>query len=125
MKHRLKASLPNLSLIHIFGKLIAEAMEKVTTDGVITVEESKTAETYSEVVEGMMFDRGYILSLIHILLQAVREPNRLHSRRLTDLRFPKQSRLLLISDLPLKQFMPAQTAIRSKQLWRLSVSGSN
>ena len=42
------------------GKLIAEAMEKVTRDGVITVEESKTAETYSEVVEGMMFDRGYI-----------------------------------------------------------------
>ena len=42
------------------GKLIAEAMEKGTTDGVITVEESKTAETYSEVVEGMMFDRGYI-----------------------------------------------------------------
>ena len=42
------------------GKLIAEAMEKVTTDGVITVEESKTAETYSEVVEGMQFDRGYI-----------------------------------------------------------------
>ena len=42
------------------GKLIAEAMGKVTTDGVITVEESKTAETYSEVVEGMMFDRGYI-----------------------------------------------------------------
>ena len=42
------------------GKLIAEAMEKVTTDGVITVEESKTAETYSEVVEGVMFDRGYI-----------------------------------------------------------------
>ena len=42
------------------GKLIAEAMEKVTTDGVITVEESKTAETYSEIVEGMMFDRGYI-----------------------------------------------------------------
>ncbi|MEE1075700.1 MAG: chaperonin GroEL [Acutalibacteraceae bacterium] len=42
------------------GQLIAEAMEKVTTDGVITVEESKTAETYSEVVEGMMFDRGYI-----------------------------------------------------------------
>ena len=42
------------------GKLIAEAMEKVTTDGVITVEESKTADTYSEVVEGMMFDRGYI-----------------------------------------------------------------
>ena len=42
------------------GKLIAEAMEKVTTDGVITVEESKTAETYSEVVEGTMFDRGYI-----------------------------------------------------------------
>ena len=42
------------------GKLIAEAMEKVTSDGVITIEESKTAETYSEVVEGMMFDRGYI-----------------------------------------------------------------
>ncbi len=42
------------------GSLIAEAMEKVSTDGVITVEESKTAETYSEVVEGMMFDRGYI-----------------------------------------------------------------
>ncbi len=42
------------------GKLIADAMEKVTADGVITVEESKTAETYSEVVEGMMFDRGYI-----------------------------------------------------------------
>ncbi len=42
------------------GNLIAEAMEKVSTDGVITVEESKTAETYSEVVEGMMFDRGYI-----------------------------------------------------------------
>lgn len=42
------------------GKLISEAMEKVTADGVITVEESKTAETYSEVVEGMMFDRGYI-----------------------------------------------------------------
>ena len=44
----------------LIGKLIAEAMEKVSTDGVITVEESKTAETYSEVVEGMMFDRGYI-----------------------------------------------------------------
>ena len=42
------------------GELIADAMEKVTADGVITVEESKTAETYSEVVEGMMFDRGYI-----------------------------------------------------------------
>ena len=42
------------------GNLIAEAMEKVGSDGVITVEESKTAETYSEVVEGMMFDRGYI-----------------------------------------------------------------
>ena len=42
------------------GKLFAEAMEKVSSDGVITIEESKTAETYSEVVEGMMFDRGYI-----------------------------------------------------------------
>ncbi len=42
------------------GNLIAEAMDKVGNDGVITVEESKTAETYSEVVEGMMFDRGYI-----------------------------------------------------------------
>ena len=42
------------------GKLIAEAMEKVSADGVITVEESKTAETYTEVVEGMQFDRGYI-----------------------------------------------------------------
>ncbi len=42
------------------GKLISEAMEKVSDDGVITIEESKTAETYSEVVEGMQFDRGYI-----------------------------------------------------------------
>ena len=42
------------------GELIAEAMEKVTSDGVITIEESKTAETYSEVVEGMQFDRGYL-----------------------------------------------------------------
>ena len=42
------------------GELIADAMDKVTSDGVITVEESKTAETYSEVVEGMQFDRGYI-----------------------------------------------------------------
>ncbi|MDR3178850.1 MAG: chaperonin GroEL [Oscillospiraceae bacterium] len=42
------------------GKLIADAMKKVSSDGVITVEESKTAETYSEVVEGMMFDRGYV-----------------------------------------------------------------
>ncbi len=45
---------------NFIGKLIAEAMEKVSADGVITVEESKTAETYSEVVEGMQFDRGYI-----------------------------------------------------------------
>jgi chaperonin GroEL len=44
----------------VIGALIAEAMEKVSADGVITVEESKTAETYSEVVEGMQFDRGYI-----------------------------------------------------------------
>lgn len=42
------------------GNLISEAMDKVSSDGVITVEESKTAETYSEVVEGMMFDRGYV-----------------------------------------------------------------
>jgi len=44
----------------IIGQLIADAMEKVTADGVITVEESKSAETYSEVVEGMQFDRGYL-----------------------------------------------------------------
>ncbi len=44
----------------VIGTLIADAMEKVTSDGVITVEESKSAETYSEVVEGMQFDRGYI-----------------------------------------------------------------
>ena len=44
----------------VIGSLIAEAMEKVSADGVITIEESKTAETYSEVVEGMQFDRGYI-----------------------------------------------------------------
>ncbi|MBO6010346.1 MAG: chaperonin GroEL, partial [Oscillospiraceae bacterium] len=44
----------------VIGRLIAEAMEKVSQNGVITVEESKTAETYSEVVEGMQFDRGYI-----------------------------------------------------------------
>ncbi len=44
----------------VLGKLIADAMEKVTADGVITVEESKSAETYCEVVEGMQFDRGYI-----------------------------------------------------------------
>ena len=42
------------------GQLIADAMEKVTSDGVITVEESRSAETYSEVVEGMQFDRGYL-----------------------------------------------------------------
>ena len=44
----------------VIGQLIADAMEKVTTDGVITVEESKSADTYSEVVEGMQFDRGYL-----------------------------------------------------------------
>ena len=44
----------------MIGQLIAEAMEKVSADGVITVEESKTADTYTEVVEGMQFDRGYI-----------------------------------------------------------------
>ncbi len=44
----------------VIGQLIADAMEKVTSDGVITVEESKPADTYSEVVEGMQFDRGYL-----------------------------------------------------------------
>ena len=44
----------------VIGKLIADAMEKVTSDGVITVEESKSTDTYCEVVEGMQFDRGYI-----------------------------------------------------------------
>ena len=44
----------------VIGSLIAEAMEKVSADGVITIEECKTAETYSEVVKGMQFDRGYI-----------------------------------------------------------------
>ncbi len=44
----------------VIGRLIADAMEKVTADGVITVEESKSADTYSEVVEGMQFDRGYL-----------------------------------------------------------------
>ena len=47
----------------VIGTLIADAMEKVTADGVITVEESKSAETYCEVVEGMQFDRGYTLPL--------------------------------------------------------------
>jgi chaperonin GroEL len=42
------------------GQMIADAMEKVGKEGVITIEESKTAETYSEVVEGMQFDRGYL-----------------------------------------------------------------
>ncbi len=44
----------------VIGQLIADAMDKVTSDGVITVEESKSADTYSEVVEGMQFDRGYL-----------------------------------------------------------------
>ena len=44
----------------VIGTLIAEAMEKVSQNGVITIEESKTADTYSEVVEGMQFDRGYL-----------------------------------------------------------------
>ena len=44
----------------VIGELIADAMEKVTSDGVITIEESKSADTYSEVVEGMQFDRGYL-----------------------------------------------------------------
>ena len=44
----------------VIGNLIADAMEKVSADGVITIEESKTSDTYSEVVEGMQFDRGYI-----------------------------------------------------------------
>ena len=44
----------------LIGELIADAMEKVTADGVITVEESRSADTYSEVVEGMQFDRGYL-----------------------------------------------------------------
>ncbi len=44
----------------VVGTLIADAMEKVSADGVITVEESKSAETYCEVVEGMQFDRGYL-----------------------------------------------------------------
>ena len=48
------------------GRLIADAMEKVTSDGVITVEESKSAETYSEVVEGMQFDRGYQIGRAHV-----------------------------------------------------------
>ena len=53
-------SAPSPAATRSIGKLIAEAMEKVSADGVITIEESKTAETYSEVVEGMQFDRGYI-----------------------------------------------------------------
>ena len=52
------------------GKLIAEAMEKVSASGVITIEESKTAETGLEVVEGMQFDRGYISPVSYTLLGA-------------------------------------------------------
>ena len=55
----------------VIGKLIAEAMEKVSADGVITIEESKTSDTYSEVVEGMMFDRGYISDILPLLEQMV------------------------------------------------------
>jgi len=54
------ARVATISADEVIGNLISEAMDKVTADGVITVEESKTAETYSEVVEGMMFDRGYV-----------------------------------------------------------------
>ena len=66
------------------GKLIAEAMEKVSADGVITLEESKTAETYSDVVEGMQFDRGYITPYMVTDTEKIdRKSTRLNSSHIT------------------------------------------